>query len=55
MPKWSLRFGYFCHFSSKLKSFESVSLWFQFYCHFYLKSKSGQIFELTFNFFFIKI
>ncbi|MFS7922644.1 hypothetical protein Hanom_Chr03g00251461 [Helianthus anomalus] len=37
---WSLRFDYFCHFSSKLKLFASGSLWFQFYCHFGPKMKS---------------
>ncbi|MFS7999477.1 hypothetical protein Hanom_Chr12g01166631 [Helianthus anomalus] len=52
LPKWSLRFGHFCHFSSKLKPFESGSLWFQFCCHFHLKSQYGQIFQLTFSFFF---
>ncbi|MFS7913280.1 hypothetical protein Hanom_Chr02g00140011 [Helianthus anomalus] len=36
-------FGYFCHFSLKLKLFASGSLWFQFYCHFGLKMKSGHI------------
>ncbi|MFS7979586.1 putative alpha-L-fucosidase [Helianthus anomalus] len=34
LPFWSLRFGYFCHFSPKLKPFASGSLWFQHYCHF---------------------
>ncbi|KAJ0950066.1 hypothetical protein HanRHA438_Chr01g0045311 [Helianthus annuus] len=47
LPKWSLRFVHFCHFSPKLKPFESGSLWFQFCCHFHPKSKSGQIFQLT--------
>ncbi|MFS8015829.1 hypothetical protein Hanom_Chr15g01361291 [Helianthus anomalus] len=41
VPFWSLRFGYFCHFSPKLKPFASESLWFQFYCHFGPKKKSG--------------
>ncbi|MFS7916428.1 hypothetical protein Hanom_Chr02g00177011 [Helianthus anomalus] len=41
----------FCHFSSKLKPFESGSMWFQFYCYFHPKSKSGQIFQLTSSFF----
>ncbi|MFS7917977.1 hypothetical protein Hanom_Chr03g00195611 [Helianthus anomalus] len=36
-----LTFGYFCHFSQKLKPFASGSLWFQFYCHFSPKLKSG--------------
>ncbi|MFS7898954.1 hypothetical protein Hanom_Chr12g01171341 [Helianthus anomalus] len=40
LPFWSLRFGYFCHFSPKLKPFASGSLWFQFYCHFDPKVKS---------------
>ncbi|MFS7987980.1 hypothetical protein Hanom_Chr11g01029171 [Helianthus anomalus] len=40
LPFWSLRFGYFCHFSLKLKPFASGSLWFQFYCHFGPKMKS---------------
>ncbi|MFS7972365.1 hypothetical protein Hanom_Chr09g00843881 [Helianthus anomalus] len=40
---WSMRFGHFCHFSSKLKLFASGSLWFQFYCHFGPKMKSGHI------------
>ncbi|MFS8028638.1 hypothetical protein Hanom_Chr16g01512831 [Helianthus anomalus] len=34
-------FGYFCHFSLKLKPFVSGSPWFQFYCHFGPKMKSG--------------
>ncbi|MFS8029855.1 hypothetical protein Hanom_Chr17g01527221 [Helianthus anomalus] len=38
---WSLRFCYFCHFSTKLKPFASGSLWFRFYCHFGPKMKSG--------------
>ncbi|MFS8006012.1 hypothetical protein Hanom_Chr13g01244231 [Helianthus anomalus] len=50
--KWSLRCCHFCHFSPKLKPFESGSLWFQFCCHFHPKSKSGQIFQLTSIFFF---
>ncbi|MFS7907247.1 hypothetical protein Hanom_Chr01g00069021 [Helianthus anomalus] len=40
---WSLRFGHFCHFSPKLKLFESVFPSFQFYCHFGPKVKSGHI------------
>ncbi|MFS7951615.1 hypothetical protein Hanom_Chr07g00597201 [Helianthus anomalus] len=44
-------FGYFCHFSSKLKHFESGSLCFQFCCYFHPKVKSSQIFQLTSNLF----
>ncbi|MFS7955451.1 hypothetical protein Hanom_Chr07g00642831 [Helianthus anomalus] len=40
MPFWSLRFA---HFSRKLKSFASGSLWSQFYCHFGSKMKLGHI------------
>ncbi|KAJ0778950.1 putative transcription factor interactor and regulator LIM family [Helianthus annuus] len=43
--KWSLRFGYFCHFSPKLKSFESVSMWFQFCCHFHPKANLVRFFR----------
>ncbi|MFS8030045.1 hypothetical protein Hanom_Chr17g01529501 [Helianthus anomalus] len=43
LPFWSLRFGHFCHFSPKLKSFTSGSLWFQLYCHFGPKIKLGHI------------
>ncbi|MFS8009556.1 hypothetical protein Hanom_Chr14g01286321 [Helianthus anomalus] len=39
-----MSFGYFCHFSPKLKPFESGSLWFQFYCHFGQKMKSSHIY-----------
>ncbi|MFS8017028.1 hypothetical protein Hanom_Chr15g01375451 [Helianthus anomalus] len=39
LPFWSLWFGYFCHFSPKLKPFASGSLWYQFYCHFGPKIK----------------
>ncbi|KAJ0879756.1 hypothetical protein HanRHA438_Chr10g0455181 [Helianthus annuus] len=46
-----LRFDHFCHFSPKLKPFDSRSLWFQFCCHFHPKSKSCQIFQLTSSFF----
>ncbi|MFS7974989.1 hypothetical protein Hanom_Chr10g00875241 [Helianthus anomalus] len=49
--KWSPRFGHFCHFSLKLKHFESGSLWFQFGCHFHPKSESVQIFQVTSSFF----
>ncbi|MFS7978784.1 hypothetical protein Hanom_Chr10g00919501 [Helianthus anomalus] len=48
-----LRFGHFCRFSSKLKSFESGSLWFQFSCHFNLKIKSTQIAQIKSWFFVI--
>ncbi|MFS7964173.1 hypothetical protein Hanom_Chr08g00747101 [Helianthus anomalus] len=34
-----MMFGYFYHFSAKLKPFKSGSLWFQFYCHFGPKVK----------------
>ncbi|MFS8024838.1 hypothetical protein Hanom_Chr16g01468051 [Helianthus anomalus] len=44
---WSLRFGHFCHFSRKLKSFASVSMWFHFYCHFDTKAKLAQISKKT--------
>ncbi|MFS7929825.1 hypothetical protein Hanom_Chr04g00336971 [Helianthus anomalus] len=50
LPKWSLRFGHFYHFSPKLKPFESRSLWFQFCCDFQPKAKPRQIFQLTFIF-----
>ncbi|MFS7991373.1 hypothetical protein Hanom_Chr12g01070001 [Helianthus anomalus] len=43
LPFWSLWFGYFCHFSLKLKLFASGSLWFQFYCHFGPKMKTSHI------------
>ncbi|MFS7974137.1 hypothetical protein Hanom_Chr09g00865031 [Helianthus anomalus] len=41
LPFWSLRFGHFCHFRPKLKSFASGSC--QFYCHFGPKKKSSHI------------
>ncbi|MFS7966037.1 hypothetical protein Hanom_Chr16g01439471 [Helianthus anomalus] len=43
MPFWSLKFGHFCHYSPKLKSFVSLFLWFQYYCHFGPKVKSDHI------------
>ncbi|MFS7950418.1 hypothetical protein Hanom_Chr07g00582961 [Helianthus anomalus] len=43
LPFWSLRFGHFCHFSTKLKLFTFRSLWFHFYCHFGPKVKSCHI------------
>ncbi|MFS7945620.1 hypothetical protein Hanom_Chr06g00526411 [Helianthus anomalus] len=43
LPFWSMWFGHFWHFGTKLKRFASGSLWFQFYCHFGLKLKSGHI------------
>ncbi|MFS7932496.1 hypothetical protein Hanom_Chr04g00368531 [Helianthus anomalus] len=52
LPKSSMRFGHFWHFSPKLKHFTSGSLWFQFCCHFHPKSKSGQIVQSTSSFFF---
>ncbi|MFS8002447.1 hypothetical protein Hanom_Chr13g01202171 [Helianthus anomalus] len=39
-----MSFGHIFHFSSKLKSFASGSLWFEFYCHFRLKVKSDYIY-----------
>ncbi|MFS7945935.1 hypothetical protein Hanom_Chr06g00530051 [Helianthus anomalus] len=53
LQKWSLRYGHFCHFSSKLKTFESGFMWFQFCCHFHPKSKFNKIFQLIFSFFFV--
>ncbi|MFS7895512.1 hypothetical protein Hanom_Chr16g01500151 [Helianthus anomalus] len=52
-PFWSLGFGYFYHFSPKLKSFASGSLWFQFYCHFGPKMKAGHTCLTKFCNFFI--
>ncbi|MFS7921609.1 hypothetical protein Hanom_Chr03g00239001 [Helianthus anomalus] len=46
-----MRFGHFYRFSSKLKPFESGSLWFQFCCHFHSRAKSGQIYQLISDFF----
>ncbi|MFS8020451.1 hypothetical protein Hanom_Chr16g01415721 [Helianthus anomalus] len=51
MPKWSLSLGHFCHFSSKMKPFESGSMKFHFLYHFHPKSKLGQNFLLTSTFF----
>ncbi|MFS7967853.1 hypothetical protein Hanom_Chr09g00790611 [Helianthus anomalus] len=42
-----MRFDHFCHFSPKLKPFESGSIWFQFCCHFHPKAKPSLIFLLT--------
>ncbi|MFS7981781.1 hypothetical protein Hanom_Chr10g00954991 [Helianthus anomalus] len=53
--KMSLGFGHFCHFSPKLKYFESGSMWFRFCSHFHPKAKSGQIFQLIFSFFFFSL
>ncbi|MFS7938429.1 hypothetical protein Hanom_Chr05g00439591 [Helianthus anomalus] len=43
LPVSSLRFGYFCHFSLKLKSFKFGFLQFHFYCYFGPKIKSPVI------------
>ncbi|MFS7957040.1 hypothetical protein Hanom_Chr07g00661741 [Helianthus anomalus] len=46
-----MKFDHFWHFSPKLKSFESRSMWFQFCCHFHPKAKTDQIFQLISIFF----
>ncbi|MFS7968221.1 hypothetical protein Hanom_Chr09g00794921 [Helianthus anomalus] len=46
LPFWSLRFGHFCHFNTKVKSFAFGSLWFHFYCHFGPRMKSSHISQI---------